>query len=183
MANPWLKKKRRNWRDNPTMMDLYRRAMMNKYSSIQYPFGTGRAESATAESAFIPRGRTPQPQEEFKEDVKTVITESEDPKVATKKVTTVTGGLMGDVPFDYGQDDDQNEKGMGMWYDDMAQLKARQEQGTAAPSQEDVAASLQRYGDVRRSQFTRPQAQPGTDFFGGDVTDPNTERAIILADR
>mgnify|MGYP003648682360 CR=1 FL=1 len=156
MANPWLKNKRKNWRDNPSMMDLYRQAMMNKYSSIQYPFGTGRAESATAEPAFIPPGRTPQPQEEFKEDVKTVITESEDPNVATKKVTTVTGGLMGDVPFDYGQDDPQNEKGMGMWNDEMAQLRARQEQGTAAPSQQDVEGALERYARMRRSQLAPP---------------------------
>ena len=156
MANPWLKNKRKNWRDNPTMMDLYRQAMMNKYSSIQYPFGTGRAESATAEPAFIPPGRTPQPQEEFKEDVKTVITESEDPNVATKKVTTVTGGLMGDVPFDYGQDDPQNEKGMGMWNDEMAQLRARQEQGTAAPTQQAVEGALERYARMRRSQLAPP---------------------------
>jgi len=156
MANPWLKKKRRNWRDNPSMMDLYRQAIMNKYSSIQYPFGTGRVELATEEPAFIPRGRTPQPQEEFKEDVKTVITESEDPKVATKKVTTITGGVLGDIPFDYGQDDDQNEKGMGMWDDDMAQLRARQEQGTAAPTQQAVEGALERYARMRRSQLTPP---------------------------
>ena len=149
MANPWLKNKRKNWRDNPTMMDLYRQAMMNKYSPYRkmdlqgqdtvfdYPSALWPQSEATVEEpAFIPRGRTPQPQEEFKEDVKTVITESEDPNVATKKVTTVTGGLMGDVPFDYGQDDDQ-------------------------PA----------------------QVQPGTDFFGGDVTDRNTERAIVLAAR
>jgi len=154
MTNPWLKNKRKNWRDNPSMMDLYRQAMMNKYSSISYPFGTGRAESATAEPAFIPRGRTPQPQEEFKEDVKTVITESEDPEVATKKVTTITGGLMGNVPT--GQDDPQNEKGMGMWDADMAQLRARQEQGTAAPTQQAVEGALERYARMRRSQLAPP---------------------------
>ena len=154
MTNPWLKNKRKNWRDNPSMMDLYRQAMMNKYSSISYPFGTGRAESATPEPAFIPPGRTPQPQEEFKEDVKTVITESEDPKVATKKVTTITGGLMGDVPT--GQDDPQNEKGMGMWDADMAQLRARQEQGTAAPTQQAVEGALERYARMRRSQLAPP---------------------------
>lgn len=78
MANPWLSKKRRNWRDNPSMMDLYRQAMMDKYSSIQYPYGTGFVESATEEPAFIPRGRTPKPKEEVKEEIKTVITETDD---------------------------------------------------------------------------------------------------------
>jgi hypothetical protein len=125
------------------MMELYRRAMMNKYSSIQYPFGTGRTESATAEPAFIPRRRTPgqnfqlrqSEEKKSKPEIKTVITETDDDS-PNKKVTTITGGLMGDVPFDYGQDDDQ-------------------------PT----------------------QVQPGTDFFGGDVTDRNTERAIVLAAR
>ena len=69
MANPWLKNKRKNWRDNPTMMALYRQAMIDKYSSIQYPFGTGRVQSATASPAFIPRGRTPGPQEKDKPEI------------------------------------------------------------------------------------------------------------------
>ena len=155
MANPWLSKKRRNWRDNPSMMDLYRQAMMDKYSSIQYPYGTGFVESATEEPAFIPRGRTPKPKEEVKEEIKTVITETDD-DTPTKKVTTITGGLMGDVPFDYGQDDPQDERGMGMWYDDMAQLRARQEQGTAAPTQQAVEGALERYARMRRSQLAPP---------------------------
>jgi hypothetical protein len=164
------------------MMDLYRQAMINKYSPprdiypphpisdknvMEYPRALwpnrrdrnvvdSEGRVLVEESAFIPPGRTPQPQEEFKEDVKTVITESEDPNVATKKVTTVTGGLMGDVPFDYGQDDPQNEKGMGMWNDEMAQLRARQEQGTAAPSQQDVEGALERYARMRRSQLAPP---------------------------
>mgnify|MGYP003152127946 CR=1 FL=1 len=161
MANPWLKNKRKNWRDNPTMMALYRQAMIDKYSPYRrmdlqgqdtvfdYPSALWpQSETIVEEPAFIPPGRTPKrivdtpfgqmdqlqidsinkrnaegfyinPEESAtdfvppgrtpkrKEDVKTVITESDDPNVATKKVTTITGGLMGDVPFDYGQDDDQ----------------------------------------------------------------------------
>ena len=153
MANPWLSKKRRNWRDNPSMMDLYRQAMMDKYSSIQYPYGTGFVESATEEPAFIPRGRTPKPKEEVKEEIKTVITETDD-DTPTKKVTTITGGIMGDVPT--GQDDPQDERGMGMWDDDMAQLRARQQQGTAAPTQQAVEGALERYARMRRSQLAPP---------------------------
>jgi hypothetical protein len=163
MANPWLKNKRKNWRDNPTMMALYRQAMMNKYSPYRrmdlqgqdtvfdYPSALWpQSETVVEESAFVPPGRTPK----RKEDVKTVITESDDPNVATKKVTTITGGLMGDVPT--GQDDPQNEKGMGMWDDEMAQLRARQEQGTAAPTQQAVEGALERYARMRRSQLAPP---------------------------
>ena len=153
MANPWLSKKRRNWRANPSMMDVYSQAMMDKYSSIQYPYGTGFVESATEEPAFIPRGRTPKPKEEVKEDIKTVITETDD-DTPTKKVTTITGGIMGDVPT--GQDDPQDERGMGMWDDDMAQLRARQQQGTAAPTQQAVEGALERYARMRRSQLAPP---------------------------
>ena len=206
MANPWLKNKRRNWRDNPTMMELYRRAMANKYSPYRrmdlegqdtvfdYPSALWpQSETVVEEPAFVPPGRTPK----RKEDVKTVITESDDPNVATKKVTTVMGGLLGEPDEGYpgagfisGERDRseilkaRKQKFLEREAQELAQRqKMREQTGGAAPSQEDVAASLQRYGDVRRSQFTPPQVQPGTDFFGGDVTDPNTERAIILADR
>tara|TARA_R110002020_G_scaffold16095_1_gene56983 strand:+ start:279 stop:2420 length:2142 start_codon:yes stop_codon:yes gene_type:complete len=71
-----------------------------------------------------------------KKDVTTVIKKSEDPDVATTETITIKGGLMGDVPT--GQDDPQNERGMGMWDDDMAQLRARQQQGTAIAPEAEV---------------------------------------------
>ena len=147
MANPRLTNKRRNWRDNPTMMDLYRRAMMNKYSPYRrmdlqgqdtvfdYPSALWpQSETIVEEPAFIPRGRTPgqnfqlrqSEEKKSKPEIKTVITETDD-DTPNKKVTTITGGLM--------------------------------------------------------NNDLQPQVQPGTDFFGGDVTDRSTERAIILADR
>ena len=86
MANPWLKNKRRNWRDNPTMMELYRRAMANKYSPYRrmdlqgqdtvfdYPSALWpQSETVVEEPAFIPRGRTPQSREEVQTIVDTNI--------------------------------------------------------------------------------------------------------------
>ena len=95
-----------------------------------------------------------------KKDITTVIKKSEDPGVATTETITIKGGLMGEDDIPTGQDDPQDERGMGMWNAEMAQLRARQQQGTAAPTQQAVEAALGRYGDVRRSQFTPPPQYP-----------------------
>ena len=95
-----------------------------------------------------------------KKDITTVIKKSEDPGVATTETITIKGGLMGEDDVPTGQDDPQDERGMGMWNAEMAQLRARQQQGTAAPTQQAVEAALGRYGDVRRSQFTPPPQYP-----------------------
>tara|TARA_R110000824_G_scaffold401469_1_gene612271 strand:+ start:508 stop:2574 length:2067 start_codon:yes stop_codon:yes gene_type:complete len=71
-----------------------------------------------------------------KKDVTTVIKKSEDPSVATTETITIKGGLMEDVPT--GQDDPQDERSMGMWDADMAQLRARQQQGTAIAPEAEV---------------------------------------------
>ena len=95
-----------------------------------------------------------------KKDITTVIKKSEDPGVATTETITIKGGLLGEDDVPTGQDDPQDERGMGMWNAEMAQLRARQQQGTAAPTQQAVEAALGRYGDVRRSQFTPPPQYP-----------------------
>ena len=89
-------------------------------------------------------------------DITTVIKEYEGDTPNTK-TTTIKGGLLGDPAQDWdGRGAEHDERGMQDWYANMAQAQARQQQGTAAPSQAEIGASLQRYGDVRRSQFTPP---------------------------
>ena len=61
--------------------------------------------------------------------------------------------VQGDFP---GRGAERDERGMRDWYAQMAQAQARQQQGTAAPSQQEVQAALGGYGDIRRSQFTPP---------------------------
>jgi len=121
-------------------------------------FPGGYPGQATTPQSTTPRRFGRRPPIASKKDVTTVIKKSEDPNVATTETITIKGGLMGDVPT--GQDDPQDERGMGMWNADMAQLRARQQQGTAAPTQQAVEAALGRYGNVRRSQFTPPPQYP-----------------------
>jgi len=90
------------------------------------------------------------------QDVTTVIKEYEDDTPNTK-TTTIKGGLLGDPVEDWaGRGAERDERGMQDWYAHMAQAQARQQQGTAAPSQQEVQAALGGYGDIRRSQFTPP---------------------------
>ena len=97
----------------------------------------------------------------------TVIKESLDPEIATTKTTTIKGD-----PDFAGRGAEHDERGMQDWYAHMAQAQARQQQGTAAPSQQEIQAALGGYGNIRRSQFTPPPNLPGTDFFGGEPTAP-----------
>jgi len=90
------------------------------------------------------------------QDVTTVIKEYEDDTPNTR-TTTIKGGLLGDPVEDWaGRGAERDERGMQDWYAHMAQAQARQQQGTAAPSQQEVQAALGGYGDIRRSQFTPP---------------------------
>ena len=90
------------------------------------------------------------------QDVTTVIKEYEDDTPNTR-TTTIKGGLLGDPVEDWaGRGAERDERGMQDWYAHMAQAQARQQQSTAAPSQQEVQAALGRYGDIRRSQFTPP---------------------------
>ena len=137
----------------------YRWKTVTKINAMGRPYTTRilvpiTEQQAPPVSGFM--GEMP-PQTARKKDITTVIKEYADDTPNTK-TTTIKGGFMGDVPT--GQDDPQDERGMGMWNADMAQLRARQQQGTAAPSQQEIQAALGGYGDARRSQFTPPPPQP-----------------------
>ena len=150
----------------------YRWKTVTRMNAMGRPYTTRILVPIMEQQAMEPQGSFPAPQQAQsgggfmggmppqtarKKDITTVIKEYADDTPNTK-TTTIKGGFMGDVPT--GQDDSQNEIGMGMWNADMAQLRARQQQGTAAPSQQEIQAALGGYGDVRRSQFTPPPSAP-----------------------
>ena len=90
------------------------------------------------------------------QDVTTVIKEYEDDTPNTR-TTTIKGGLLGEPAQDWaGRGAERDERGMRDWYAQMAQAQARQQQGTAAPSQEAVEGALERYARMRKSQLTPP---------------------------
>ena len=100
--------------------------------------------------------QVPDPQQ----DVTTVIKEYAD-ETPNTRTTTIKGGLLGGPMEDWaGRGAERDERGMQDWYANMAQAQARVDQGTAAPSQQEVEGALQRYGDVRRSQLTTPDLSP-----------------------
>ena len=136
------------------------------------PYGEPQWASFGGRPAWMDQQQVPA------KDITTVIKEYEDDTPNTK-TTTIKGGLLGDPAQDWaGKGAERDEAGMQMWYDDMAQQQARVDQGTAAPSQAEIEASLRRYGDVRRSQFTPPppQAPP-------PPVDPRFQRMMPGQDR
>jgi len=125
-----------------------------------------------------------EPEEEREKKTRTVIKESDDPDVATTYTTTIEDddkayetalknhqlsqkaemrdiqqGLLDDFS---GRDAEHDERGMQDWYAQMAQQAAREEQGTAAPSQEEAENALAQYADFQRQELIPEEQATGS---------------------